>query len=269
MVSTRITGASRLVPILAYPVDHVQAPNFYNPIFIKEKLDWIMFPLGIKPNEFSLTVNQLSKMTNLQGLNITIPHKNRAFTLCQRLGEEAKRTGVVNTMRLDPDGHWSGDSFDGIGFVNAALAHQVLNPERPVLMYGAGGAGTAIAFALAQAGINEIRIVNREDEMTLNLIHKLRLAYPNIKCQSGRGHVQEVGLVVNATSLGLHSYDELPFQPNELESDTAVFDIIAARETELMKACQLRGLKVIGGRAMTDHQIALQISFWQGKHLGN
>lgn len=262
MGSNQITGSTRLIPILAYPADHVQAPNFYNPIFIKEKLDWIMFPLGIHPNDFSLTVNQLSKLTNLQGLNITIPHKNRAFTLCKRLGEEAKRTGVVNTMRLDPDGNWSGDSFDGIGFVNAAKAHQVLNLERPVLMYGAGGAGTAIAFALAQEGIREIRIVNREDEMTQNLIHKLLLAYPNMKCQSARGYIEEVGLVVNATSLGLHSTDELPFQPEELELDTAVFDIIAARDTELMKASQSLGLKVIGGRAMTDHQIALQISFW-------
>jgi shikimate dehydrogenase len=71
-------------------------------------------------------------------------------------------------------------------------------------------------------------------------------------------------LAVNATSLGLHAGDALPFDPSHLPEGAAVFDIIAARDTELMVACAARGLAMIGGRPMIEHQIAAQIAFWRG-----
>jgi shikimate dehydrogenase len=144
-----LSGATRLVPILAHPVDHVRAPRIYNPAFAAAGLDWCQVPMGVHPDDFAATVAQLARVGNLQGLNLTIPHKAAAHALCARLGPEARRTGVVNTMRIDADGQWSGESFDGVGFVEAARAHGMLWPERPVVLVGAGGAGTAIAFALA------------------------------------------------------------------------------------------------------------------------
>src|SRR5437899_11245337 len=73
------------------------------------------------------------------------------------------------------------------------------------------------------------------------------------------------GLVVNATSLGLHATDALPMDPAKLSSDCAVFDIIAARRTEFMQASAARGLKVVDGVAMIRHQLPLQTAFWRGE----
>jgi shikimate dehydrogenase len=268
MLPATLSGATRLVPILAHPVDHVRAPRIYNPAFAAAGLDWCQVPMGVHPDDFAATVAQLARVGNLQGLNLTIPHKAAAHALCARLGPEARRTGVVNTMRIDADGQWSGESFDGIGFVEAARAHGVLRPERPVVLVGAGGAGTAIAFALAVAGVRALHIVNREPERAEHLAAELRKAFTGIDVDSGTDTraacFATAGLAINATSLGLHAGEPMPFDPALLPPDAALFDIIAARDTELMAACAARGLRVVGGKPMIDHQVAAQIAFWRG-----
>jgi shikimate dehydrogenase len=269
MVPVTLSGATRLVPILAHPVDHVRAPRIYNPAFAAAGLDWCLVPIGVHPGDFAATVAQLARVGNLQGLNLTIPHKAAAYALCARRGPEALRTGVVNTMRIDADGQWSGESFDGVGFVEAARAHGVLWPDRPVVLVGAGGAGTAIAFALAAAGVRELHVINREPERAGHLVAELRKAFPGIGARmppdsDHASALRRAGLAVNATSLGLHEGEPMPFDAALLPADAALFDIIAARDTELMAACSARGLRVVGGKPMIDHQVAAQIAFWRG-----
>lgn len=264
MVPASLSGATRLVPILAHPVDHVRAPRIYNPAFAAAGLDWCLVPMGVHPDDFAATVAQLARVGNLQGLNLTIPHKAAAHALCVRHGPEARRTGVVNTMRIDADGQWSGESFDGVGFVEAARANGILWTDRPVVLVGAGGAGTAIAFALAAAGVRELHVINREPERAEHLASEVRKAFPDVRIDTRAESLSSAGLAVNATSLGLHAGDPMPFDPTLLPADAALFDIIAARDTELMAACSARGLQVVGGKPMIDHQVAAQIAFWRG-----
>jgi shikimate dehydrogenase len=261
---TQPSGATRLVPILAHPVQHVRAPALYNPAFAAAGLDWHQVPMGVHPDDLAATLEQLARLSNLQGLNLTIPHKAAAWAICNRLGPEARRTDVVNTMRLQPDGNWAGESFDGTGFVEAARAHGMLRPERPVMIVGTGGAGTAIAFALAAAGVQEFFLVNRDAGRAIELSASLQARYGAIRCHIGNDGPADAGLVVNATSLGLHAGDALPLDVSPLAADACVFDIVAARDTELMAAAQARGLKTTGGRPMIEHQIAAQIGFWRG-----
>lgn len=275
-----MTGLTRLVPILAHPVDHVQAPRFYNPAFAAAGLDWCLVPMGVQPPDLSATLAQLARVGNLQGVNLTIPHKAAGHALCRWLGPEARRTGVVNSLRLTPEGHWVGESFDGQGFVDAARFHGLLPPSGRACIVGAGGAGTAIAFALAAAGLTSIHLIDTDRARADSLAGRLREAWPALEVGTGDdGAIADAKagapadapagaqLVVNATPLGLHAGDPLPLDPARLRADAGVFDIIAARDTELMAACQARGLRVIGGRPMIDHQIAAQIGFWRGEPL--
>lgn len=267
MQTRHLSGATRLVPILAHPVDHVRAPALYNPAFAAAGLDWLQVPMGVHPDDLPATLAQLARVTNLQGLNLTIPHKAAAFDMCGLIGLEAQRTGVVNTMRLQPDGQWAGESFDGIGFVDAARAHGMLRPDRPVLLVGTGGAGTAIAFSLAATGVREFFLVNRDADRAQELAQRLQAAEPAIRCHCAsrpEDEARRAGLAINATSLGLHAGEPLPFDAQSLPPDACVFDIIAARDTELMAAARARGLHTIGGVPMIEHQIAAQITFWRG-----
>lgn len=259
-----LTGATRLVFILADPIGHVGAPRVYNTAFAAAGLNWFHVPIGVKPQHLAGTLGQLAHVTNLQGINLTIPHKASGHALCRWLTPEARATGMVNTLRLEADGQWAGTNSDGIGFAGAACANGLLDVEQPVFIAGAGGAATAIAFALAKEGVREIHFVDSERERVETLIAALSASFPSIVVGSDRAALRRAGLAVNATPMGLHAHDPLPLDPTLLPEGSALFDIIAARDTDLMAAAQARGLRVLGGRPMIEHQLAHQIAFWRG-----
>ncbi|MEJ8859467.1 ThiF family adenylyltransferase [Variovorax robiniae] len=260
-----LSGATRIVPILAWPVDHVRAPRIYNPAFAAEDLDWHMVPMGVHPEDLAATVAQLARVSNLQGLNLTIPHKAAAAALCTRLTPAARRSGMVNTMRLDADGAWAGENSDGIGFVSASRTHGLLRIDKPAVIVGAGGAGTAIALSLADAGVRTIDVFDTDATRIANVLAALRQNFPDVDAGSRLASLRHAGLAVNATPLGLHPGDAMPFDAAQLPGDACVFDIIAARDTELMAACTARGLRVLGGGAMIEGQLITQIAFWRGE----
>lgn len=264
MLPPMLSGQTRLVPILAHPVDHVRAPRTYNPAFAAAGLDWVMVAMGVAPADLAATLAQLARVSNLQGVNLTIPHKAQAFGLCRWLSAEARATRMVNTLRLQPDGSWAGANSDGIGFLGAARAHGLLDLQRPVVIAGAGGAGTAIAFALAAAGVPALDVFDSDSNRAAALLQALQQHFPGLHAGSDRAALRRAGLAVNATPVGLHDGDPLPFDPALLPADAALFDIIAARDTALMAAAHARGLRVLGGRPMVEHQVAHQLAFWRG-----
>jgi shikimate dehydrogenase len=258
------TGASRFVFIFAHPAGHVGAPRHYTPYFHDNGLDWHMVPLDIAPEHLADTIRTLAKSPSVAGFNLTMPHKPAAFELCDAVGPAARFEGVVNTIRIEPGGRLVGESFDGGGFLNAAREAGVFNPDRRCVVIGAGGAGRAICHALAAAGLQRLRILNETPGPVETLAAKLRNHFTSLDI-SLEERFDDAGLVVNATSLGLHATDVLPMDAAKLPTDCTVFDIIAARRTEFMQACTARGLKVVDGVAMIRHQLPLQTAFWRGE----
>lgn len=257
------TGASRIVFILAHPASHIGAPRHYTPYFEAQGLDWHMVPMDIEPKHLAETIRALSKSSSTAGFNLTMPHKPAAFELCDEVGPAATFEGVVNTIRIETDGKLVGESFDGGGFLNAAREAGIFDPDRRAVVIGAGGAGRAICHALAAAGLKRLRILNEVPGPVEALTAKLRGQFPGLDI-SLEERFDDIGLCINATSLGLHPSDALPMDPSALPKDCAVFDIIAARRTEFMEACASRGLKVVDGVAMIRHQLPLQTTFWRG-----
>jgi shikimate dehydrogenase len=258
------TGASRFVFIFAHPASHVSAPRYYTPYFQEQGLDWHMVPLDVAPKHLAETIRTLSTSESVVGFNLTMPHKPAAFELCDAVGAAATFEGVVNTIRIDNDGRLTGDSFDGGGFLNAAREAGVFDSERRTTVIGAGAAGRAICHALAAAGSKRLRILNEVAGPVEALAAKLREKFPDLDIRLD-GSFDDTGLLVNATSLGLHATDMMPVDPAKLPNDCAVFDIIAARRTEFMNAAAARGLKVVDGVAMIRHQLPLQTAFWKGQ----
>jgi shikimate dehydrogenase len=260
------TGASRLVFILAHPADHVGAPRFYSPYFWDNGLDWHMVPLDVRPEHLAESLRSLSRSPSVAGFNLTMPHKPAAFVLCDAVGPAATFEGVVNTIRIETNGRLVGESFDGAGFLDAARAEGVFDPDRRCVVIGAGGAGRAICHALAGAGVRRMGILNEIPAPVEALAAKLHGHFDGLDIRFDEAF-DDIGLLVNATSLGLHADDAMPFDPAKLPADCAVFDIIAARRTELMEAATARGLRVVGGVSMIKHQLPLQTAFWRGQGL--
>lgn len=256
------SGKTHLYAILAHPVAHVRASEFFAPIIARENRDAFLVPLHVLPEDLVAMVPMLQRIGNLKGLVITIPHKETMAKLCDELSPNAQLSEAVNTVRFEPDGRLVGDMFDGVGLVNAARANGIEPRDAKVLMVGAGGAGRAIAFAFADEGAAGITIANRTESRAKDLAAVVQAVFPEVEVRAGPPDPAGHDLIINCTSLGLKSGQPTPLDPAGLTPEMSLIDIIAPRDTELMEAARAAGLKhVVGGRPMVEHQVVAQLNF--------
>ena len=156
MTAVKINGSTRLYGIVGDPIVQVRSPETYTELFAAAGKNAILIPLHVLPGEFDKTMPALMQLGNTDGLLVTVPYKARMVPYATRLGETAQRIGAVNALRREADGTWTGDMFDGAGFVRGVERKGEVLRGRRVAMYGAGGAGRAIAVELARAGVRSI-----------------------------------------------------------------------------------------------------------------
>ena len=253
-----ITGKTRVFGCIADPIDHVRAPMVFNPIFEERGIDAVMVPVHVTPERLEDAVAGLKAQRNFGGMAVTVPHKLRLMELCDDVGRQGRLVGAVNAVRFDADRRMIGDNFDGAGFVAGMRAEGYEVTGRAVLQLGAGGAGRAIAFVLADAGVSRLVIHNRTRAKAEELAAAVSAAYPNVPVSVGESDPAGCDIVVNTTSAGLHDGDPLPIDSALLRSDLLVAEIIMIPErTRLLESALEKGCKVHYGRHMLDHQIEL------------
>ena len=256
-----VDGNSRVFGVIAHPVTHVRAPMVFNPRFVASGLGHIMVPIDARSDSLEDIVRGLQCMRNFGGLAVTIPHKLPMAELCDDLGTVARLTGAVNAVRFDPDGRLYGDNFDGAGFVAGCRGNGYEVTGKTVLILGAGGAARAIAAALCEAGVDHLTIANRNLANAQRLVDLLVTdgGFANVAAQllietDGVGY----DMIINSTSLGLHSDDAVPLALDQVAENTVIADIIMVPdETKWLKDAKRRGLAVHYGRHMLDYQIDL------------
>jgi len=186
-----------------------------------------------------------------------MPRKAAVAALCDTLLPIAQACGVVNAVRIDPDGRLIGETFDGVGMVQALAAHRALNTATRVLLGGAGGVGQAIAVALALAGVDHLAITNRTQAKADTLAQTVRRAAPAWTVEVSAA-VDPAGfdIVINATSLGQNGQGPLPIEISRVSGAALVADVVSVPErTPLLQAAQARGLSIARGIEMMTPQI--------------
>ena len=255
-----ISGRAILAGVAGWPVAHSRSPLLHNHWLARYGIDGAYVPLAIRPEDFSRAIAGL-RAAGFAGLNVTIPHKEAAFALCDELGESARATGAVNTLVFTPDGIRGGNT-DGAGFLANLAAHGCAIGG-PVLLLGAGGAARAIAASLLAAGCT-VTITNRTRERAEALASAmpgLRVADWNFRSDAVAG----MALVVNTTSLGMRGHDQLAIDLFGAKPGTSVADIVyVPQETELLAQARARGLRVVPGLGMLLHQAVPGFAAWFG-----
>ncbi|NYI84324.1 shikimate dehydrogenase [Saccharopolyspora hordei] len=205
----------------------------------------------------------LQLIGNLDGLLVTVPHKIAVCALVDHVSPAVAVSGSANALRREPDGSWSAANFDGTGFV-AGLVHRGHDPAgRTVAVVGAGGAGSAIAVALLEAGVGGLRVCDRDPARLAALRDRVAERWPRPVVFSDEPDLRGADLVVNATPLGLRETDELPFSLDDLAPHAVVADIIMTpRDTELLALAAARGHRVHHGIHMLRHQIPAYLQFF-------
>src|SRR5262249_48556997 len=127
-------------------------------------LNAVLFPLHLASADFEAAMPSLMKIKNLEGLIFTIPFKQRAMAFAQEVGPQAKLAGGFNVLARRSDGRWAGEMFDGLGCVEAFRRRGYGIEGRSLMLMGLGGAGFAIANAMAGERPRRMRIWDLEPE---------------------------------------------------------------------------------------------------------
>lgn len=255
-----VTGATRVFAIVADPVAHVKTPEVINTHLAKAGYDGILVPFHAAPLDLPAAFDAFRRFRNVGGFIVTVPHKSAALSLCDEVSPLARRVGAVNCVRRDPDGRLVGTMLDGTGFVDGLRGQGEDPVGQTVYLAGAGGAASAIAFALCEAGVARLVVANRSAAKRDDLIARLSEHYPAAVVTS-EGRVAEADLVVNGTSLGLRPEDPSPIDKDDLAPGQIVAEVVMQPAlTPLLLAAQAKGCRIHSGRHMLEAQAAAMVA---------
>lgn len=259
------------VGVIGHPVAHSISPRFQQAGFDAATLDVRYEAWDLEPGELEGFISGLRNEDAL-GANITIPYKEAALRHMDGLHETARFVGAINTI-VNNDGHLQGYNTDVTGF-QRSLAEAGFDPSgKRAVLWGAGGAARAVAWALIWRGIESLTIINRTAVRAGRLRHDLASASAGVALRSMGADESDVpraleaaDLVVQCTSVGLKGSEtdgQLPFDIASLSNGAFVADLIANPvETPLVKAAIASGRRAIGGLPMLVFQGAAAFELW-------
>jgi shikimate dehydrogenase len=250
----RVTGAAVVAGVVGSPVTHSLSPLIQGAWIEAAQLDAVYAPFAAKTEDFGLFVKSLRGGV-IRGLNVTVPFKERALALATNVGERARRAGAANLLIFEPAGAIVADNTDGVGLL-AALAEQAPGfdvTSGPALILGAGGAARGAAAALVDAGVPEVRVVNRTHERAQALAEAVGAKAMALDAAAFDAAV----LVVNATTLGLGGGAGPAAAFRAMAPGAVALDMVyRPLRTEFLERAAKAGLATVDGLAMLIGQAA-------------
>ncbi len=268
----KIDGKTKVTGLFGYPVEHSLSPLFHNAASASLGLNFVYLPFAVKPEELKAAVKSVMSL-NMVGVNVTIPHKEKVLPYLDQISPEAKAIGAVNTIH-NKRGKLTGYNTDGDGFIESLKRQGGFDPrDKNVFLLGAGGAAYAISFALIKGGIKKLILTNRTYSKGKGLLEHLekifqdnhQLSLVEFEERNSSFVMSEIDLLINATSIGMHSGDPSLIAPEVLQPNIFIYDVVYNRKTPLLKLAEERNLASLGGLDMLIYQGALSFEIWTGQ----
>ncbi|MBO9311211.1 MAG: shikimate dehydrogenase [Chloroflexus sp.] len=254
--------------LIGDPVSHSRSPAMHNAALAALGIAARYRAVQTTAAELASRLTELRQPTFL-GANVTLPHKQAVIPFLDEIEPAAARIGAVNTIVRLSDGRLLGTNTDAPGLLADLAAARWTPTDQEVVILGASGAARAAAFALADAGVSSITIVNRSLMRAIDLAAATAANQPALRVRAlalSDPAVDEVvarcTLLINATALGWRD-DETPLPDPPVGTHCLVYDMVY-RETTLLRAAAARGARVRDGRGMLVEQGALAFERWTG-----
>ncbi len=250
-----LTGTSRFYAIIGHPIAQVRSPTVFNGYIADHDYDGAMVAMDILPSAVNGFFAMLRGWKNCGGVGVTVPHKQAALANCDEASDRAKRIGACNLVQRTEDGRLIGDMTDGLGFLAALAKHGVNVTGKRFVLIGAGGAGSAIAHAVADNGAKRLAVLDIDTARRETLLASLRGHYPNVDISDEAGNPTEIDILANATPMGMKPDDPLPFPLDGIRTDAMVADAVTKPPmTRFLEAARARGCPIQRGNEMADAQ---------------
>jgi shikimate dehydrogenase len=257
------TGTTSFYTMIGTPIIQVKSPVLYNRYFAEHGMDAVMIAMNVPSDQVMTHFEHMRAVSNFGGSIVTIPHKHAAVDSMDTISERAKTLESINVVRSE-NGRLIGDMVDGLGFMVAVKHHGLSVVGKRAAIIGGGGAGAAIAQAIAQAGADEVVIKEIRRERLEFLEHLLKDANPEIRVSFELHTLEGFDLAVNATPVGMNGDPRMPFPAETLSPTTLVADVVTnPKVTPWLAAAIKKGCVVQYGAEMVHGQFGLM-----GRHLG-
>jgi shikimate dehydrogenase len=251
---------------MGWPVAHSRSPMLHGYWIRKLGLAGAYVYLPVRPERLPDAIKGLSAL-GFAGCNLTIPHKEAALRLVDRVDPLAKRIGAINTIVVEADGSLSGSNTDVYGFIESVTEAK---PDwradaGPAAVMGAGGGARAVVASLAERGGKEIRLVNRTFARARQLATDFGAPVRALPWERRHEAIDGASLLVNTTSQGMVGEPPLDLSLDRLPKSALVCDIVySPLETPLLKAARRRGNPAVNGLGMLLHQARPAFKAWFG-----
>jgi len=252
--------------VMGWPIAHSKSPVVHTYWLSKYNIAGSYERLEVAPDDLSSSLKELAE-NGFIGVNLTVPHKERALEFMDEVLEPAKKIGAVNTVFVSKSGKLTGTNTDAYGFMeNLRLgAPGYSATSGPAAVLGAGGAARAICVALLDAGVPNIRLINRTRDKAQALEAHLGGKIEVCNWDDKEKAASDATLLVNTTTLGMTGQPSLAFDISSLTENCTVNDIVyAPLETELLANAKARGLKCVDGLGMLLFQAQPGFEKWFG-----
>jgi 3-dehydroquinate dehydratase/shikimate dehydrogenase len=254
--AAQITRRTRVYGVIGNPIGHSLSPLLHNTAFHARKFDAVFVPFLVRNLREFL---EAMKGFGVAGLSVTIPHKETILRSLDGCDPLAEHIGAVNTVVVRGGGRLYGYNTDYVGVLRSLEQRMQLAGSR-VLLFGAGGAARAAAFALAQAG-SIVCLCARRPERARALARAVGgqvVARADLKKEF-------FDAIVNCTPIGMHPKGGVPLTGAELNCRIVMDMVYRPRETELLQIARRKGIEVISGVEMFLAQGFAQYEIWTGE----
>jgi shikimate dehydrogenase len=250
--------------LMGWPVMHSRSPRIHNFWLAKYGLSGTYVPLAIRAEGLRAALRALPAL-GFAGCNLTIPHKEAAFEIVDRVDPLARRIGAINCVVVAPDGTLDGYNYDGFGYIQSILeAYPDWRADAgPIVVVGAGGGARAVLVSLIDRGAQEIRLVNRSPERAQALAREFGAPIEAVAWKERHAALFGTVMLINTTSQGMAGQPALDLALDELPVSALVSDIVyVPRETPLLAAARLRGNRTVNGLGMLLNQARPAFQAW-------
>jgi len=251
---------ANVAAVIGWPISQSLSPVIHNAAFRHHGDNWSYVAYPVEPGDASSAIAAM-RSGGLQGLNVTMPHKDAVADLVDELDKSAESIHAVNTVVRTSDGRLRGYSTDGEGLLRAIRINANWDPAgKKICVLGAGGAARSAVDAFSRAGVASIFVVNRTAEKAVQAIGD-----SNVAVVGSQSNIHECDIVFNATSVGMGTDESLVSAELLHEGQLVIDAVYHPLETRLLRDAKSRGATVLDGLWMLIHQACVAQVLWLGR----
>jgi shikimate dehydrogenase len=241
--------------LFGHPVAHSLSAKMHTASFKSIGFDGEYTAFDVPPENLQ---SELKRIVSLgyRGLNCTIPHKKAVMPFLDKLDESAIRYDAVNTILIENDGSTTGFNTDVYGFLHDLEMRDVKVKGAKILMLGMGGAGSALACGLIDAGCAELKIANR----TLYTSDIIELG-----SQECIETARSSDIIINVTPIGLKESDPPALPINAFREGQVFYDCSPTSHIpSTVRVARIAGARSFDGKGFLVYQGAKAFEIWTG-----